>query len=308
MLATPPHYRAADVTREADLIEEVARIQGVDSFPATLPSAPSAIGSFSPSQKLKRGLEDLLVGNGYSEAITWSFTSDASLDRLAPGGSLPGGRLKIANPLSEDQSVMRPVVLGGLLEVAQHNYARGADAVRLFEIGKVYGGSVSEPVEYSTLALFLSGPAHTPSWRDADAGAGDFYALKGIIEAIGANAGVEIGFAPLDGEAHPYLIPGRSAQLIADGLPIGYIGELHPLVAKEYDLTAATAAELNLDLVAGALPDPVTFESFTSFPPSREDIAVVVPQTVDAAEVIAAVESSGGKYLQGASIFDVFEG
>ncbi len=308
LLATPPHYRAADVTREADLIEEVARIQGVDSFPATLPSAPSAIGSFSPSQKLKRGLEDLLVGNGYSEAITWSFTSDASLDRLAPGGSLPGGRLKIANPLSEDQSVMRPVVLGGLLEVAQHNYARGADAVRLFEIGKVYGGSVSEPVEYSTLALFLSGPAHTPSWRDADAGAGDFYALKGIIEAIGANAGVEIGFAPLDGEAHPYLIPGRSAQLIADGLPIGYIGELHPLVAKEYDLTAATAAELNLDLVAGALPDPVTFESFTSFPPSREDIAVVVPQTVDAAEVIAAVESSGGKYLQGASIFDVFEG
>jgi phenylalanyl-tRNA synthetase beta chain len=308
LLATPPHYRAADVTREADLIEEVARIQGVDSFPATLPSAPSAIGSFSPSQKLKRGLEDLLVGNGYSEAITWSFTSDASLDRLAPGGTLPGGRLKIANPLSEDQSVMRPVVLGGLLEVAQHNYARGADAVRLFEVGKVYGGVVSEPVEYSTLAILLSGPAHAPSWRDAETGAGDFYALKGIVEAIGHNAGVPIGFEQIDAEAHPYLIPGRSAKLTADGLPIGYLGELHPLVAKEYDLTAATAAELNLDLVAGALPDPVTFEGFTSFPPSREDIAVVVPQAVDAAEVIAAVESSGGKYLQGASIFDVFEG
>lgn len=308
LLATPPHYRAADVTREADLIEEVARIQGVDSFPATLPSAPSAIGSFSPSQKLKRGLEDLLVGNGYSEAITWSFTSDASLDRLAPGGTLPGARLKIANPLSEDQSVMRPIVLGGLLEVAQHNYARGADAVRLFEVGKVYGGSISDPVEYSTLAIFLSGPAQSPSWRDAETGAGDFYALKGILEAIGANAGVEIGFTPIDGDAHPYLIPGRSAQLSADGLPIGFLGELHPLVAKEYDLTAATAAELNLDLVAGALPDPVTFEAFTSFPPSREDIAVVVPQAVDAADVIAAVEASGGKYLQGASIFDVFEG
>lgn len=308
LLATPPHYRAADVTREADLIEEVARIQGVDSFPATLPSAPSAIGSFTPSQKMKRGLEDLLVGNGYSEAITWSFTSDASLDRLAPGGTLPGGRLKIANPLSEDQSVMRPVVLGGLLEVAQHNYARGADAVRLFEVGKVYGGVVSEPVEYSTLAILLSGPAHAPSWRDAETGAGDFYALKGIVEAIGENAGVPIGFEPIDADAHPYLIPGRSAKLTADGLPIGYLGELHPLVAKGYDLTAATAAELNLDLVAGALPDPVTFEGFTSFPPSREDIAVVVPQAVDAAEVIAAVESSGGKYLQGASIFDVFEG
>src|SRR4029079_3746491 len=126
----------------------------------------------------------------------------------------------------------------------------GADAVRLFEIGKVYGGSVSEPVEYSTLAIFLSGPAHSPSWRDAEASAGDFYALKGIVEAIGANAGVDIGFTPLDGADHLYLIPGRSATLIADGLPIGYLGELHPLVAKEYDLASATAAELNLDLVA----------------------------------------------------------
>jgi phenylalanyl-tRNA synthetase beta chain len=257
---------------------------------------------------LKRGLEDLLAANGYSESITWSFTSDASLNKLAPGGSLPGERLRIANPLSEDQSVMRPLVLGGLLEVAQHNFARGADAVRTFEVGTVYNGTISEPLENTALALLLCGAPHASSWRDADPGTGDFFALKGIIEAISANSGVEIGYEPLSGEGHPYLIPGRSATLIADGLPAGYLGEVHPLVAKAYDLDGVTAAELNLDLIAGALPDPTTFESFTSFPPSREDIAVVVPQAVAAAEVIAAVESSGGKYLQGASVFDVFEG
>ncbi|MGK2878238.1 MAG: phenylalanine--tRNA ligase subunit beta [Solirubrobacterales bacterium] len=308
LLATPPHYRANDVRREADLIEEVARVEGVDSFPATLPAAPSAIGSFSPSQKLKRGLEDLLSGNGYSEAITWSFSSEAALAKLAPGGALPGERLRIANPLSEDQSVMRPIVLGGLLEVAQHNFARGADAVRLFEIGTVYRGTISEPAEFSTLALLLSGAPHAASWRDPATGAGDFYALKGVIEGIAANAGVTIDFHALDGAEHPYLIPGRSARLIADGLPVGYIGEVHPLVAKAHDLNAATAAELNLDLIAGALPEPIRFTAFSSFPPAREDIAVVVPQAVEAAAVIAAVESSGGKYLQHASVFDVYEG
>ena len=106
--ATPPHYRAADVTREADLIEEVARIEGVDKFPATLPSAPTAIGRLTGSQRLKRGFEDFCADNGYHEAITWSFTSEATLAKLAPGEDFAGKALAIANPLSEDQAVMRP--------------------------------------------------------------------------------------------------------------------------------------------------------------------------------------------------------
>jgi len=308
LLATPPHYRAADVTREADLIEEVARIQGVDSFPATLPNAPTAIGSFTPAQKLKRGYEELLTAVGYSEAITWSFTSEAALATLAPGTSLAVEPLRIANPLSEEQSVMRPLVLGGLLEVAQHNFARGAEAVRLFEIGTVYEGTITEPLEHQTLALLLAGPAHAPSWRDKDAAPGDFYALKGVVEALSANAGVEIGIEPVDPAAHPYLIPGRSAALTADGLEIGYLGELHPLVAKQYDLGGVVAAELNLDLIAGALPDPIAFTAFSSFPPAREDISVVVPVAVTSADVVAAIEASGGKLLQEASVFDVYEG
>ncbi len=306
--ATPPHYRAADVTREADLIEEVARIEGVDSFPATLPSAPTAIGRFSRSQKMKRGIEDQLTARGFSEAITWSFSSEEALARLAPGGSLPGERLRIANPLSEEQSVMRPLVLGGLLEVAKHNFARGADAVRLFEVGTVYGGTVSEPVEHATLALLLSGSPQQPTWRAGEREPGDFYALKGAIEGVAALTGVAIGFDQLDGSEHPYLIPGRAARLTIDGANAGFLGEIHPQVAKAFDLSGGVAAELDLDQLSAALPDPVTFEAFSSFPPAREDIAVVVPAAVAAAQVIDLVNQSGGKYLTAASVFDVFEG
>lgn len=308
LLATPPHYRALDVTREADLIEEVARIEGVDSFPATLPAAPTAIGRFSAKQRMVRGIEDLLTGGGYSEAITWSFTSPEALARLAPGGILPQAQLRIANPLSEDQSVMRPLVLGGLLEVAQHNFARGADSVRLFEVGAVYSGTAAEPEEHTTLALLLAGPATTATWRSAEPEAGDFYALKGVVEAVAGLTGVELGFAALGAEQHPYLIPGRSASLILGDVPVGHIGEVHPLVTREHDLGAAATAELDLDALAAALPGPVTFTPFSSFPPAREDIAVVVPQRVDAAEVIELVRSSAGKYLQRAEVFDVFEG
>lgn len=305
--ATPPHYRAADVTREADLIEEVARIEGVDKFPATLPAAPTAIGRLSAAQQLKRSYEDLLAANGYHEAISWSFISDAAIDALAPGGSLETERLRIANPLSEDQSVMRPLVLPGLLEAAKHNFARGADLVKLFEIGAVYGGSVGEPHEHTNLALLLSGDAASRTWRSQPEG-GDFYALKGMVEALAASAGVVISFGPVDAAARPYLIPGRAAELLIDEMPIGYLGEVHPTVAKSHDVTAVVAAELNLGLVADALPSAVTYEPISTFPPAREDIAVVVDSDVAAADVIAAVHASGGKSLKQATVFDVFEG
>lgn len=307
LLATPPHYRAADVTREADLIEEVARIEGVDSSPATLPAAPSAIGALTRAQKMRRGIEDLLAANGYSEAITWSFTSEEALDRLAPGAKLGGAQLKIANPLSEDQSVMRPLATGGLLEVAKHNFARGADAVRVFEVGAVYGGTIDEPREHTSLAVLLCGAPLESSWRGAASEPGDFYAIKGVTEAIAAQTGVELEYAPLD-DPPPLLIPSRSAALVVGDQKLGWLGEVHPLVVKEFDLPSAVVCELDLDALASLLPEPITFDAFSGFPPAREDIAVVVHAGVPAGEIIAAVRDSAGKYLQEVKVFDVFEG
>lgn len=307
LAATPPHFRAADVTRAVDLIEEIARIEGVDNIPATLPESPSAIGSLSRAQRMRRGFEDLLVANGYSEAMTWSFIGDDVIDTLSPGGTLDVDRLRIANPLSEDQSVMRPLILPGLLIAAQHNLARGAEGVRLFEIGAVYGGTVDQPVEHQHLAIAISGAATPGRWR-GDAESIDFYTLKGVIEALSANAGVAVAYAAIDAAAHPFLIPGRSAALSVNDVPLGWVGELHPSVAKAYDLKTTVVAELELGAIADALPDPVTYETFSTFPPAREDIAVVVNREVTADAVLDAVRSGAGKHLTAAEVFDVFEG
>ncbi|MBI5309879.1 MAG: phenylalanine--tRNA ligase subunit beta [Actinobacteria bacterium] len=305
---TPPHYRAADVTREADVIEEIARIEGVDSIPATLPAARSAIGRLSPDQKLKRRIEDMLAANGYSEAITWSFTSEALLAKLSPGGApVERDLLKIANPLSEDHSVMRPLALPGLLQSAQHNLARGADAVRLFEIGAVYAGSAQEPREHTAVALLLVGPPTAGSWR-GESDPGDFYVLKGIVQAVVDYAGAQAGYEPVDAAGHPYLIPGRSARVTAGEAVLGWVGELHPLVAKQFDLPHAVVAELNLQALAAQIPDPVTYEPISTFPPAREDIAVVVDAERPAEEVLTTVRKAGGKLLTAASVFDVYEG
>ena len=307
LTATPPFHRAADVTRAVDLIEEIARIEGVDNIPATLPESPSAIGRLSSAQRMRRGFEDLLAANGYSEAMTWSFIGDDVIDGLNPGGTLDVERLRIANPLSEDQSVMRPLILPGLLTAAQHNLARGADGVRLFEIGAVYGGSVSEPVEHQHLAILISGATTPGRWR-GDAEEIDFYTLKGVIEALATNAGVDLEYAAVDAAATPYLIPGRSASLSIDGSVVGWVGELHPTVAKAYDLKTTVAAELDLGAIAAGLPGPVTYENFSTFPPAREDIAVVVERSVTADAVLEAVRAGAGKHLSAAEVFDVFEG
>lgn len=304
---TPPHYRAADVTREADLIEEVARIEGVDKFPATLPSVPTAIGRLTGSQRLKRGFEDFCADNGYHEVITWSFTSEATLAKLAPGNDFAGEALAIANPLSADQAIMRPAVLPGLLEVAQHNFARGAEGVRLFELGKTYKGTADDPLEQTMLAFLLSGEAVAKSWRN-EPEAGDFYALKGMIEGLARIAGVTIAFTPVSAEMRPYLIPGRSAELSIGEQKLGYVGEVHPLVLKQFNLTSGVAAEIDVDQIAASLPATVTYQQISSFPPAREDIAVVVSQDVPAEEVLSIVKASGGKLLKDATVFDVYTG
>lgn len=318
LIATPPHFRAADVTREADLIEEIARIEGVDTIPATLPSAPSAIGRLTPAQRLRRATQDLLTAVGFCEAITWSFIGDQALVALIPdtvqttndsAATVSGGEtpLRIANPLSEDMAVMRPTALPGLLHAARHNLARGADAVRLFEIGAVYGGDVASPAEHTAITLLMTGPSAPATWRDRPENA-DFFALKGVVRAITEAARVDGTYARQEPSSHPYLIPGRSAVVAAGGVQLGRLGELHPLVAKRFDLPGAVVAELNLDALAALIPQPVAYSPISPFPPAREDIAVVVDEARSSAEVIAVVRDAGGELLTGADVFDVYTG
>ena len=310
---TVPGFRAADVQREADLIEEVARIHGLEKLPTTLPARERAVGRLTPSQRLRRRLEDALRDRGLHEIVAYSFTRPEALGALGLGDVPP---LRLANPLSEDQSVMRPLLLPGLLDAARHNAAHGMGELRLFESAHVYraSGSLDAPEGSPAGAVPAMERHHvgavltqaTPgTWRGQATGA-DFYAAKGLLEgvlgALGVDWWVEAG-------ERPFLHPGRAATLLAgDERKLGWIGELHPLVARAWDIEGAAAFELDADLLAEIAPGAARFTDVTSFPAVLQDIAVVVPQHVAAAAVEAAVRAGGGELLRSTRVFDVYQG
>jgi phenylalanyl-tRNA synthetase beta chain len=349
LAVTVPPWRDADVQREADLVEEVARIYGLDKLPTTLPARERAVGRLTHAQKLRRRLEDALRDRGMDEIVGWSFTAPETVAKLRLGDE---GLLKLSNPLSEDHSVMRPLLLPGLLDAARRNAAHGAAGVALFESAHVYAadGDLGAPEgspEGETPAserhhvaglVTESSPA---TWR-SDAGAADFFAAKGLVEALLGVAGLSLVVEPA--RDLPFLHPGRAGRaLVAAGpvtgknspcselragnsfpappaeaasgvdgsglVEVGWIGELHPLVAREWDLDGGAAFELDVDLVA-ELTDGVlaTYEDVTSFPAVLQDLAVVTPSEVSAATVEATVADAGGELLASTGVFDVYEG
>jgi phenylalanyl-tRNA synthetase beta chain len=312
---TVPYWRDGDVQREADLIEEVARVHGLDKLPITLPARRRAVGRLSPEQRLRRRAEDALRDRGLSEVVAYSFTSPGALEALRLG-DVP--LLRIANPLSEDQSVMRPLLLPGLLDAARHNAAHGRPRLALFESAHVY--RLSEPLDEAPegsprgaepayerhhIGAVLT-QASPGSWRSEPKPA-DFYAAKALVEAMLASVGIECWVEP--GE-RPFLHPGRSATVLADDeRKLGWIGELHPSVARAWDLEATVAAfELDADLIAEIAPGPARYRDVTTFPAVIQDIAVVVDEDVPAADVERAVRDAAGDLLDTVELFDVYRG
>ena len=310
-----PYWRDGDVQREADVIEEVGRIHGLDKLPITLPARRHAVGRLTPAQRLRRRTEDALRDRGVTEVVAYSFTSQTAIDRLRLG-DVP--LLRIANPLSEDHSVMRPLLLPGLLDAARHNAAHGRAAVRLFESAHVYrvSGPLDDAPEGSPRGATPARERHhlgalltevlPGTWR-SEPRAADFYAAKALLEAVLAAVRVEPQFE--QGE-RPFLHPGRTATVLAgDERKLGWVGELHPSVAADWDLDGTVAAfEIDLDLVAELAPGPPAFRDVTAFPPVVQDIAVVVAEDVPAAEVEAAVAEGAGELLDRIELFDVYRG
>jgi phenylalanyl-tRNA synthetase beta chain len=306
-----PYWRDADAQREADLIEEIARIHGLEKLPITLPARERAVGRLTPRQRLRRRSEDTLRDRGLHEVVAWSFTSPEALARLRLAEALP-----LANPLSEDGSVMRPLLLPGLLDAAARNSARGAGGAGLFESAHVYApdGPLDAPegsprglapaAERHHIAALL-GLAAPAGWR-SPARPADFYAAKGLVEALGAAAGVELAAEP---GSQPFLHPGRSAMVLAPGGgEIGWIGELHPLVAGAWDLEGAAAFEVDFDALSDEAPGPAAYRDLASRPAVLQDIAVVAPEAVAAADVLGLVREAGGELLASARVFDVYAG
>jgi phenylalanyl-tRNA synthetase beta chain len=330
-----PPDRYYDVTREVDLIEEVARVHGIDEhLPTTLPAVGGAVGGLSREQRLRRRAEDGLRDLGFDQVVGWSFTDPGEAERLRIPKDDPRAKpVLLANPLSEDQSAMRTLLLGSLLDIAARNVARGTDALALFESARVYltdqsptgrkypdmeGNRPVDPLaghfagdqpapfsEPHRLAVVAVGPLSPRSWRGGGEVA-DFFALKGVLEGLAAQLGVELDFAP--GE-EPFLHPGRAAAVSIGGASAGWLGEVHPLVCRNWDIDAAVAFELDLaPLLAAATVGEERYEDVTTFPAVYQDLAVVVPAETPAAELRAAVMAGGGELLRAAEVFDLYEG
>ncbi len=320
LAVTVPPDRLLDTTREIDLIEEVARVHGIDEhLPATLPEHGTAIGGLQRHQILIRRLEDLLRDSGLDEAVTFSFVAPGregvpGLDAVAP--------VVVHNPLSEDQAAMRTDLLGGLIGVARRNLARGASGVTLFESGRAYlperppteggpaagdfaglrGAPIFEP---HRLAALIVGGLRQGSWRETPRPA-DFYDAKGLLELMAEAVDASLELTP---GTRPFLHPARSAEVSFGGVPAGWVGELHPSVLRDLDATSGVAFEVDVaPLIAAAAVGTESFEDVTTFPALSEDLAVVADADVSADRIVGIVTDAGGELLRSVRVFDVYEG
>jgi phenylalanyl-tRNA synthetase beta chain len=323
--AEVPLHRHYDVSREADLIEEVGRIHGLDRLPETLPESPGRVGRLTREQVLWRRAEDAMRDLGFDNVLNLSLTEPRRLARLRiPEGDARREPIAVRNPLSVEHSVLRTTLLPSLLESAAYNLARGAGRVALFESGRAYlregsspaGGTLGgefagerppptfEPQRIGCLAV---GPLAERGWRGGER-PGDFFALKGALEALAEQLGAELAVEPTD---EPFLAPGRAAAVHLGGAPAGWLGEIHPLVLRAWEIEADGAAgfEIGLaELVGASKAGRERYSDVTSYPAVFQDLAVVVDADVPAARVRDAVLAGGGELLREARVFDLYTG
>jgi phenylalanyl-tRNA synthetase beta chain len=232
------------------------------------------------------------------------------LDRLLlPAGDPLRDVVVLDNPMSEAQSILRPTLLPSLLDAAALNRARGAGDLALFEAGTVYRkGEGDLADEHTGLAVLMTGAAVPASWRDDGPPRADFFAAKGVLEAV--MAAVRADDWRVEPAQRPFLHPGRAATVVMGADPVGFLGELHPRVAAGWDFDEPVAVfAIDLDRVLPPLAEEVEkYRDLTSFPSLRQDIAVVVADDVPAQRVVDVVRAAGAPVLAGAQVFDVYRG
>jgi phenylalanyl-tRNA synthetase beta chain len=321
---TPPSFRP-DLEREVDLIEEVGRLAGYGMAPETLPRHTTPGGLTRP-QQARRALRRALAGCGLDEVITYAFIATEALDPLGlPEGDPRLEPVRLANPMSEEQSVMRTMLLPGIVGAVRENLDRLNDPPNLFELGRVYlwdqpvaapehaaePGAVL-PHEAEALGIVLSGRTYPENWTGLGRPT-DFYTLKGVVEVALRAVGLEPAFAPLgDGAAaFPYLHPGKSAAAsVSEAGGVGVLGMLRPDVAAAFGIEGLElyVASLNLDRLFRVAGPTVAFRDLVTYPPAEQDLAVIVDGGVPAAEVVATAREAGGKLVAEVRVFDVYEG
>jgi phenylalanyl-tRNA synthetase beta chain len=290
-----------DIEREEDLIEEVARIFGYDNIPTHTPTGALVLAIEPEARINELALREQLAARGYYEAVNLSFVSADLLTRWG----LTDRLVPLANPLSADMAVMRPSLLPGLIEALRHNRARQQDRVRLFEVASVFAAG-DPPVETPSVAIVACGSARAEQWGEPSRPL-DFHDLKGDLDALIAWGG-EPSHWSVHADALPaWLHPGRAARVARDGQTVGYLGALHPQLAKALDLGADVhVLELALEpVLARRLPSA---QAVSRFPTVRRDIAVDLPEEISWSQIEQIVHATLATRLKQLLLFDRYSG
>ncbi len=300
-LSVRPPSRRRDIELEVDLIEEVARLVGYDALPSKRPGG--SLRSQVPSEKQvpERAIRDGLQARGFQEIMSWSFVSSADLGRF----QMTDSAQPLANPLNVDMSVLRTSLLPGLVRTARTNLRHQRSRLRLYELGHVFSQDTSQG-EQLRLALLLTGQRHRESWSQPSLTV-DFYDVKGEVEQLLATAGHASTELELSDAQVPYLHPGQSAQIKLKGQSIGWIGQLHPTLLDELDISQSVfVAEMDWRRISDRqLP---SYRAVGRFPAVRRDLALIAPESLSAANIQKTIESAAGALLEQCIIFDIYAG
>lgn len=306
---TVPTFRQ-DLTREADLVEEVARIYGFDKIKITPLSGISLQGGKSQQDNLEDKIKQIMFNSGLNEVITYSFINAKSFDWLGLAASDPlRSAISLANPLTEEQNTMRTTLVPGLLQVVATNMSKQVKQVEIFESGAVYLPESLPlnqlPEERLTLAAALTGKAIKTLWGEQEEL--DFFHLKGILENLFVHLGLK-DYTFTSGEKS-YLHPGRTAVVNINGQEVGVIGEVHPDVTENYQISQRVSVfELRLDIVFAATNLVHKYQQLPKYPAIARDLALVLPEAVPAEQVVAIMKSAGKGIIEDIVLFDLYQG
>ncbi len=298
-----------DLTREIDLIEEIARLYGYDNIPSEL-MGNQVLTNENRAYKTKRRLKDIVLHFGLDEIVTYSFIDPDSVTKLnLPANHVTRKMVQLANPLTEKQAVLRTSLVPGILATLCHNEFQQNRQGKIFELGKVFRprGNGKLPSEPVFLAGALSGKREVDA-SYSDSGKVDFFDLKAIIITLADSLDIpapDFSVAGVDSYYHP----GMSAVVLVEGKKVGQLGALHPVVQENFQLTEDVYLfELNLDLLLGCSAAPKKYRSFARYPAVNRDLALVVAEEKSVGEITDIVWQSGGKHLEKVELFDVYRG
>ena len=300
-----------DVTGMPDIAEEVARIVSYDNIAPTIPVAILSSGGMTPKKALTKEVTHYLAHAGLSQIITFSFMhKDGLTNMMLPEGDNRYTAIPILNPISEEFPYMRTTLVPAVIEAAKRNIAQQNKDLWLFETANVYEPKAlpltEVPHERPMACGIMMGKVTEAAWNQAQRDT-DFYDVKGVVDGLLAKLGLtQFDIQP---SSESYYHPGVSAHYTVNGVTIANYGELHPQVVKNFDLSGKVYMfEIDLEAVLSITVPPFRYQSFSKFPGTSRDLAIVAPVSVTSGEIVALIKEHGGEYLESVSIFDVYEG